>query len=180
MRVAHWTRWICCSNAHKLAPENVDVIFLMAQISMSQNYFEDAIPLLESGLQIAPQRADLIAALGESYFMAGKVDKAIDQFAKLVKIENSARSYSFLGISYRNLGGSTKRSNISRRGSNSTRTIRRASLISDSSQSGREMRPRLRIISSRPFASIRIFPTHYSNSPIFAWPRRDFQKRRSC
>jgi len=90
--------------AHKLAPENVDVIFLMARISMSQNYFEDAIPLLESGTQIAPQRADLIVALGESYFMAGKVDKAIDQFAKLVKIENSARSYSFLGLSYRNLG----------------------------------------------------------------------------
>ncbi len=90
--------------AHKLAPENVDVIFLMAQISMSQNYFEDAIPLLESGIQIAPQRTDLIAALGESYFMAGKVDKAIDQFTKLLKIENSARSYSFLGLSYRNLG----------------------------------------------------------------------------
>ena len=90
--------------AHKLAPENADVVFLMAQISMSQNYFEDAIPLLESGIQIAPQRADLIAALGESYFMAGKVDKAIDQFTKLLKIENSARSYSFLGLSYRNLG----------------------------------------------------------------------------
>ncbi|MGA8090267.1 MAG: tetratricopeptide repeat protein [Terracidiphilus sp.] len=91
-------------SAHKLAPENVDVIFLMARISMSQNYFEDAIPLLESGIQIAPRRADLIAALGESYFMAGKVDKAVDQFTKLVKIENSARSYSFLGLSYRNLG----------------------------------------------------------------------------
>lgn len=90
--------------ARNLAPENVDVIFLMAQISMSQNYFEDAIPLLESGVQIAPQRADVIAALGESYFMAGKVDKAIDQFTKLVKIENSGRSYSFLGLSYRNLG----------------------------------------------------------------------------
>jgi tetratricopeptide (TPR) repeat protein len=91
-------------HARKLSPENVDVIFLMAQIGMSQNYFEDAIPLLESGIQIAPQRADLIAALGESYFMAGKVDKAIDQFTKLLKIENSARSYSFLGLSYRNLG----------------------------------------------------------------------------
>jgi tetratricopeptide (TPR) repeat protein len=90
--------------ARKLSPQNVDVIFLMAQISMSQNYFEDAIPLLESGVQIAPQRADLIAALGESYFMGGKVDKAIDQFTKLLKIENSARSYSFLGLSYRNLG----------------------------------------------------------------------------
>ena len=90
--------------AHKLAPQNPDVIFLMAQVSMSQNYFEDAIPLLESGLQIAPRRADLLAALGESYFMAGKVDKAIEEFKKLVDVEGSARSYAFLGLSYRNLG----------------------------------------------------------------------------
>lgn len=90
--------------AHKLAPDNVDVIFMMAQVSMSQNYFEDAIPLLESGLKIAPQRADLLAALGESYFMAGKVDKAIDVFNQLRTVDNSARSYAFLGLSYRNLG----------------------------------------------------------------------------
>ncbi len=90
--------------AHNLAPDNADVIFLMAQISMSQNYFEDAIPLLESGLQIAPGRPDLLAALGESYFMAGKVDKAIEEFKKLLQVDNSARSYSFLGLSYRNLG----------------------------------------------------------------------------
>lgn len=90
--------------AHKLAPQNADVIFLMAQVSMSQNYFEDAIPLLESGLQIAPRRADLIAALGESYFMAGKVNNAVDEFKQLIEVERSARSYAFLGLSYRNLG----------------------------------------------------------------------------
>ncbi len=90
--------------AHKAAPDNVDVILLMAQLSMSQSYFEDAIPLLESGLRIAPQRPDLLAALGESYFMAGKVDKAIEEFKKLLQIDNSARSYSFLGLCYRNLG----------------------------------------------------------------------------
>ncbi len=90
--------------AHKLAPQNVDVIFLMAHVSMSQNYYEDAIPLLQSGLQIAPQRADLLAALGESYFMAGKVEKAIDQFNRLLEIDHSARSFAFLGLSYRNLG----------------------------------------------------------------------------
>jgi tetratricopeptide (TPR) repeat protein len=90
--------------ARKIAPENADIIFLMAQISMSQNYFEDAIPLLESGLQLAPRRADLLASVGECYFMAGKVDKAIEEFKKLVEIENSARSYGFLGLSYRNLG----------------------------------------------------------------------------
>ena len=66
--------------AHKLAPENTDIIFLLARVSMSQNYFEDAIPLLESGVKIAPQRADLHAALGESYFMSGKAEKAIDEF----------------------------------------------------------------------------------------------------
>jgi tetratricopeptide (TPR) repeat protein len=90
--------------AHKSAPDNTDVIFLMARVSMSQNYFEDAIPLLESGLAIAPQRGDLRAALGESYFMAGKVDKAIEEFQKLVQADPSARSYVFLGISYRHLG----------------------------------------------------------------------------
>jgi tetratricopeptide (TPR) repeat protein len=90
--------------AHKMAPENTDVILLMAQVSISQNYFEDAIPLLESGLTIAPQRADLLAALGESYAMAGKIDKAIEEFKKLIEIDPSARSYAYMGLSYRNLG----------------------------------------------------------------------------
>ncbi len=60
------------ARAHKLAPEDTDIIFLLARVSMSQNYFEDAIPLLESGLKVAPKRADLHAALGESYFMSEK------------------------------------------------------------------------------------------------------------
>jgi tetratricopeptide (TPR) repeat protein len=90
--------------AHKLAPENPDIIFLLARVSMSQNYFEDAIPLLESGLQIAPQHADLRAALGESYFMSGKTEKAIDEFKKLIEVDPSARSFAFMGLSYRHLG----------------------------------------------------------------------------
>ena len=90
--------------AHKLAPENTNVIFLMARISMTENYFEDAIPLLESGLKIAPQRSDLRAALGESYFMSGKEEKAIDEFKKLIAVDPSARSYAFMGLSYRHLG----------------------------------------------------------------------------
>ncbi|WP_109486220.1 tetratricopeptide repeat protein [Occallatibacter savannae] len=90
--------------AHKVAPDNVDVISLTAQITMSQNYFEDAIPLLESGLKIAPKRPDLLAALGQSYFMAGKTEKAIEEFNMLLDVEKSARSYAFLGLSYRNLG----------------------------------------------------------------------------
>src|SRR5204863_4418026 len=90
--------------ARKFAPENIDIIFLMARVSMTQNYFEDAIPLLESGLKIAPQRADLRAALGESYFMSGKTDKAIEEFKTLIALEPSARSYTFMGLSYRHLG----------------------------------------------------------------------------
>ena len=90
--------------AHKLAPQNTDVIFLLARVSMTQNYFEDAIPLLESGLQIAPKRADLHAALGESYFMSGKTEKAIDEFKSLISLDPSARSYAFMGLSYRHLG----------------------------------------------------------------------------
>jgi len=90
--------------AHKIAPDNADIIFLMAQVTMSQNYYEDAIPLLEDGLRVSPRRPDLLAALGESYFMAGKAEKAIEQFNSLLAIERSARSYAFLGLSYRNLG----------------------------------------------------------------------------
>ncbi len=90
--------------AHKLAPQNVDIIVLMARVSMTQNYFEDAIPLLESGLKIAPKRADLHAALGESYFMSDKLEKAIDEFKVLIELEPSARSYAFMGLSYRQLG----------------------------------------------------------------------------
>jgi tetratricopeptide (TPR) repeat protein len=92
------------ARAHKLAPEDTDIIFLLSRVSMSQNYFEDAIPLLESGLKIAPKRADLHAALGESYFMSGKVEKAIDEFKRLIDLDPSARSYAFLGLSYRHLG----------------------------------------------------------------------------
>jgi tetratricopeptide (TPR) repeat protein len=92
------------ARAHRLAPENTDVIFLLARVSMSQNYFEDAIPLLESGLKITPQRADLHAALGESYFMSGKTEKAIEEFKTLVGLDPAARSYAFLGLSFRHLG----------------------------------------------------------------------------
>src|SRR6266576_2409841 len=92
------------ARAHKAAPDNADIIFLLARLSMSQNYFEDAIPLLESGLKIAPQRADLHAALGESYFMSGRAEKAIDEFKKLIELDPSARSYAFMGLSYRHLG----------------------------------------------------------------------------
>src|SRR5580692_1470037 len=90
--------------AHKLAPQNTDIIFLLARLSMTQNYFEDAIPLLESGLKIAPRRADLRAALGESYFMSGKAEKAIEEFKSLIEVDPSARSYAFMGLSYRHLG----------------------------------------------------------------------------
>jgi tetratricopeptide (TPR) repeat protein len=90
--------------AHKIAPENTDVIFLLGRVSMTQNYFEDAIPLLESGVKIDPRRADLRAALGESYFMSGKADQAIDEFNKLIQIDPTARSYAFLGLSFRHLG----------------------------------------------------------------------------
>lgn len=92
------------ARAHKLAPENADIIFLLARISMGQNFFEDAIPLLESGLKIAPQRTDLLSALGESYFMSGRTDKAIATFNQLIQLEPSARSYAFMGLSYRHLG----------------------------------------------------------------------------
>jgi len=90
--------------AHKLAPEDTEIILQLGRVSMSQNYFEDAIPLLESGIKLAPRRSDLRAALGESYFMAGKADKAIAVFTQLIELDPSAKSYASLGLSYRHLG----------------------------------------------------------------------------
>jgi tetratricopeptide (TPR) repeat protein len=90
--------------ANKLEPEDTDIILLMAQVTISQKYFEDAIPLLEKGEQIAPQRMDLRATLGEAYFKSNQVDKAIDELAKVIAIEPTARSYAFLGLSYEFLG----------------------------------------------------------------------------
>jgi tetratricopeptide (TPR) repeat protein len=90
--------------AQKLAPENPDIILLLARVSISQNYYEDAIPLLESGLKIAPQRADLHATLGETYFMSGREEKAIEEFRTLIELDPSARSYAYMGLSFRQLG----------------------------------------------------------------------------
>ena len=90
--------------AHRLAPENTDVIFLMARLSMKQSFFEDAIPLLQEGLKLAPKRAKLLAALGECYFMAGKLPEAKDTFQTLIQVDPSARSYAFMALCYRNQG----------------------------------------------------------------------------
>jgi tetratricopeptide (TPR) repeat protein len=90
--------------AHKLAPRDTDVIFLMARLSMKQSFYEDAIPLLEEGLKVDPHRPNLLAALGECYFMMGRVDKAKDTFQTLVQVDPSARSYAFMGLCFRNLG----------------------------------------------------------------------------
>lgn len=90
--------------AHQIAPQNTDVIFLMARLAMKQHYYEDAIPLLDEGIKVAPERADLHAALGESYFLAGRVDKAFQEFQTLIKIHPVAPSYAFMGLYYRHLG----------------------------------------------------------------------------
>lgn len=90
--------------ARKIAPDDPDIVLLMAQISISQKYFEDAIPLLQQGLQNAPQRTDLRSALGESYFKSDNVDKAIEEFNKVIAAGPNARAYSFLGLSHIDLG----------------------------------------------------------------------------
>ncbi len=149
--------------ARKAAPQNVDIIFLMARISMSQNYFEDAIPLLESGLQSAPRRPDLLAALGESYFMAGKTEKAIETFTKLIQVENSARSYAFLGLSYRNLGRFDEAIRQFQQGRRSIRKTAYASSTLDTSLNGRGMQPLRKLICKKPCTRTPILPTHFWN-----------------
>jgi tetratricopeptide (TPR) repeat protein len=90
--------------ARKVAPNNTNILFLMAQLSMKQSFFEDAIEVLNDGLRIDPQRADFHAALGESYFTIGKVDKALEEFKTLISLDPSPRSYVFMGLCYRHLG----------------------------------------------------------------------------
>jgi len=92
------------AKAHKLAPSNTDVIFLMARSSMKQEFYADAIPLLEEGLKIASKRPNLLAALGECYFMMGKVEQAKNTFETLIDVDPSASSYTFMGLWYRHEG----------------------------------------------------------------------------
>ncbi len=90
--------------AHKIAPENTDVILSDGP----GQYVAELFRRCDTASGIWPRHrsatADLQAALGESYFMAGKVDKAIEAFQQLIKIDPSARSYVYLGVSYRLLG----------------------------------------------------------------------------
>lgn len=90
--------------ARKLAPRNTDVIYLLARLSMNLAYYSDAIPLLEQGVKIAPAQADLRAALGESYYGAGKIQQAFNEFSRLVQLDPSASSYAFMGLFYLHQG----------------------------------------------------------------------------
>ena len=90
--------------ARKIAPSNTNILFLMAELSMKQSFFEDAIEVLNEGLRINPRRADFHAALGESYFTVGKVDKALQEFRTLISLDPSPRSFVFMGLCYRHLG----------------------------------------------------------------------------
>ena len=148
----------------------------MARVSMTQNYFEDAIPLLESGLKIAPQRADLHAALGESYFMAGKTEKAIDEFQKLIELDPSARSYAFMGLSYRHLGRFDEALKYFQEGLKRIRTTPRACSMSASSKSGREIMREPKNCFSRRCARIRISPKLCWNWRIFVSKIRNLPK----
>ena len=97
--------------ARKAAPNNTNILFLMAQLSMKQSFFEDAIEVLNDGLRIDPKRADFHAALGESYFTVGKVDKAVEEFKTLVTLDPSPALVcvhgSLLSTSWKVRGGET-------------------------------------------------------------------------
>ena len=126
--------------AHKIAPENTDIIYLMAQVSISQNYFEDAIPLLEvwpcrslrSGRICLPHWARAISCRARS-------TRPIEVFKKLIEVEPSARSYAFVGLSYRNLGRFDEAKQYFRKDSSWIRTTVPACSIWVSSRSAREI-----------------------------------------
>ena len=76
----------------------------MAQISISQGYYEDAIAPLKEAIQIDPHRIDLRESLAECLFHADEMDKAIEELTALIGIQPSARAYSFLGLAHTHLG----------------------------------------------------------------------------
>ena len=90
--------------ARKLTPKNVDVLSLMAEISMSRKYFEDAIPLLEEALTIAPKRVDVQTELGECYLKADKIDRSIEIFSSLTKQRKAVEDHAYLGMAHTYLG----------------------------------------------------------------------------
>lgn len=90
--------------AHKAAPGNTNVVLLMARISMDLGYYEDAVPLLESGMQEAPENIDLRLALGESYLRSDHIEKAKAEFEHALRIQPSLHAYAFLGLAQTDLG----------------------------------------------------------------------------
>lgn len=90
--------------ARKLAPHNTAVLLLMARLSMKQSFYEDAVELLNRAVNIDPARPELHAALGESYFTIGQIEKALAEFKALLQLDPSAQAYAYMGLSYRHLG----------------------------------------------------------------------------
>jgi tetratricopeptide (TPR) repeat protein len=90
--------------ARKLAPNNTAILLLMARLSMRQSFYEDAIELLNTATKMDPRRPELHAALGESYFTIGQIEKAMAEFDTLLQIDASAQAFAYLGLSYRHLG----------------------------------------------------------------------------
>ncbi|MGA7157501.1 MAG: tetratricopeptide repeat protein [Acidobacteriaceae bacterium] len=90
--------------ARSLAPSNPDVLYHLARISMSQGYYADAVPLLQQAEKLAPTRADIQIALGESDFNAEKTDDSIAVFLALPSAQQSALTFSYLGLARIRLG----------------------------------------------------------------------------
>ncbi len=102
------------NQALRSKPDSADTLYLLAETSAGMHREVDALELLvrarnaievlNEGLKIDPHRADFYAALGESYFTIGKVDKALEEFKTLISLDPSPRSYVFMGLCYRHLG----------------------------------------------------------------------------
>lgn len=90
--------------ARALAPSNPNILYRMARISMSQGYYADAVPLLLQAQKLAPTRADIQIALGESDFNADKTDAAIAVFQSRPPAQQSALTFTYLGLAHLRLG----------------------------------------------------------------------------
>ncbi|MBZ5725511.1 MAG: tetratricopeptide repeat protein [Acidobacteriia bacterium] len=95
--------------SYELNPANPRGLMGVVETYMAQNKSDEAIQLLQAELHKAPNRTDLVMAMGNVYVRAGRYDQAIGSFQKLLdSLDKSSKArgelYLKIGETYRRKG----------------------------------------------------------------------------
>jgi tetratricopeptide (TPR) repeat protein len=97
--------------AYQLNPANLRSLMGIVETNMAQNKTGEALKILQAESDKAPNRLDLLLAIGNTAVRAGKLDFAIQTFNKLLEqVGDGAKQgdiYLRLGETYRRKGDST-------------------------------------------------------------------------